>query len=101
MSPYPHPSKAPIERLEIQNVFSFGEEVAPIELGRLNLLIGANGAGKSNILEAIEILASAPRDVQAAIRRGGGIHDVLLSKERGQTALYWERRGRHPLPGHP
>ncbi len=66
-----------IERLEIRNVFSFGGEAQPIELGRLNLLIGANGSGKSNVLEAIELLASTPRDVQAAIREAGGIYDVL------------------------
>jgi predicted ATPase len=71
-----------IERLEIQNIFSFGDEAEPIEMGRLNLLIGANGAGKSNILEAIELLASTPRDVQAAIREAGGIYDVLSRRSR-------------------
>ena len=92
-----------IERLEIRNVFSFGDEAEPIELGRMNLLIGANGAGKSNILEAIELLASTPRDVQAAIRESGGIYDVLSrrSKPEGLTGAASRpssasRTGRHP-----
>lgn len=83
-----HPVAAPariegsIERLKIQNIFSFGDEAEPIDMGRLNVLIGANGAGKSNILEAIELLASSPRDVQAAIREAGGIHDVLSRRTK-------------------
>ena len=37
---------------------------AEVELGRVNLFIGGNGAGKSNILEAIGVLsASADRGV--------------------------------------
>lgn len=34
-------------------------EQAEIELGNLNVLIGANGAGKSNLLEAIGVLSAA------------------------------------------
>jgi hypothetical protein len=46
------PSAAPtriegaIESLTIENVFSFGSEGKPIPMAPLNLLIGANGAGK-------------------------------------------------------
>lgn len=44
-----------------------------IELGRVNVFIGANGSGKSNLLEAIGVLgaASAGRvDDEALLRRG-------------------------------
>ena len=44
-----------------------------IELGRVNCLIGANGAGKSNILEALGVLSAAASgrvDDEAIIRRG-------------------------------
>jgi predicted ATPase len=71
-----------IERIEIRNIFSFGAEAEPIELGPLNILIGANGAGKSNVLEAIEILASTPKDIQTAIRDAGGIYDVLSRRTK-------------------
>lgn len=45
----------------------------PLELGRLNCFIGANGAGKSNILEAIGVLSAAAGgrvDDEALLRRG-------------------------------
>ncbi|MBR9971322.1 AAA family ATPase [Magnetospirillum sulfuroxidans] len=44
-----------------------------IPLGRLNCFIGANGAGKSNVLEAIGILGAAAKgivDDEALLRRG-------------------------------
>ena len=44
-----------------------------IELGTVNVFIGANGSGKSNILEAIGLLSSAASgrvDDEALIRRG-------------------------------
>ena len=34
-----------------------------LELGRVNCLIGANGVGKSNILEAIGVLGAAANGV--------------------------------------
>lgn len=44
-----------------------------LELGRINCLIGANGAGKSNVLEAIGVLGAAANgkvDDEALLRRG-------------------------------
>jgi len=44
-----------------------------IELGRVNCFIGANGVGKSNILEAIGVLGAAANGVvddEALLRRG-------------------------------
>jgi predicted ATPase len=34
-------------------------EAAKIELGNLNVFVGANGSGKSNLLEAIGVLSAA------------------------------------------
>lgn len=45
----------------------------PIPLGRVNCLIGANGVGKSNVLEAIGVLGAAANGVvddEALLRRG-------------------------------
>lgn len=45
----------------------------PIELGRINCFIGANGVGKSNILEAIGVLGAAANGVvddESLLRRG-------------------------------
>lgn len=44
-----------------------------VTLGRVNCFIGANGAGKSNVLEAIGVLSAAASgrvDDEAIIRRG-------------------------------
>ena len=44
-----------------------------LELGRINCLIGANGAGKSNVLEAVGVLGAAANgkvDDEALLRRG-------------------------------
>jgi ABC-type cobalamin/Fe3+-siderophores transport system ATPase subunit len=44
-----------------------------VELGQFNVLIGANGSGKSNLLEAIGIIGAAASgriDDQALLRRG-------------------------------
>ncbi len=45
----------------------------PVELGRVNCFIGANGVGKSNILEAVGVLGAAASgrvDDESLIRRG-------------------------------
>lgn len=56
------------------NVGGFKSIVAmPLELGRVNCFIGANGVGKSNILEAMGILgaaASGSVDDESLLRRG-------------------------------
>ena len=36
----------------------------------LNVLIGSNASGKSNLIEALSLLQAAPRDIQAPIREG-------------------------------
>lgn len=46
-----------IERISIKGFKSIVD--AEMELGRLNVLVGANGAGKSNLLEAIGLLGCA------------------------------------------
>lgn len=60
-----------IRKVEISNFKSISN--LSIELGRFNLLIGENGCGKSNILEAIALGAAASKndlDVGALTSRG-------------------------------
>ena len=48
-------------------------ESVDIDLGRINVFIGANGSGKSNLLEAIGVLSAAANgrvDAEALMRRG-------------------------------
>lgn len=60
-----------LTRIEIDGFKSIVSQ--PLDLGRLNCLIGANGVGKSNVLEAIGVLGAAANgkvDDEALLRRG-------------------------------
>jgi predicted ATPase len=65
----------PIETIQLRNLLSFGPETEPFELRALNVLIGANGSGKSNFIEAIELLHALPRDMREHFRNRGGAQD--------------------------
>lgn len=74
-----------------------------IEPAQVNVFIGANGSGKSNILEAIGLLSAAAAgrvDDQALLRRGvrpgvPALYKTALQAFRLQPAIYleadWER----------
>jgi predicted ATPase len=66
-----------IRSLQMRNFLSYGPDSASIPLKPLNLIIGANGSGKSNLLEAMALLQSAPGQLIAPIREGGGVRDWL------------------------
>jgi predicted ATPase len=72
-----------IRSLRLQNFLSYGNEEEKIELQPLNVLIGPNASGKSNLIEAIGILKALPTDLVAPIRQGGGISDFLWKGESG------------------
>lgn len=62
-----------LQSLRINNFLSYSQEAEEIPLGALNVLIGPNASGKSNLIEAIGLLSSTSRDLTAPIREGGGI----------------------------
>ncbi len=62
-----------IERIRIQNLLSFDSVGVDIELKQLNVLIGANGSGKSNFLEAISLFQAAPKMLADPVRNNGSI----------------------------
>ena len=71
-----------LKSLHLQNFLSFGRDCLPVELGPLNVIIGANGSGKSNFIEAIDLMRAAPNssersDTRAAIRDGGGVREWI------------------------
>lgn len=72
-----------IHSLQLQNFLSYGSEGEKIELQPLNVLIGTNASGKSNLIEAIALLKATPTDLPAPIRQGGGIGDFLWKGEKG------------------
>jgi predicted ATPase len=66
-----------IQRIELNNLLSFGSNDNGLDLLPLNVLIGPNGSGKSNFIEAIALMRAAPRDYQDVVRRGGGVREWL------------------------
>lgn len=76
------PAPAPFfSRLKLTGFLSFEPASEPLELKALNVLIGANGAGKSNLVEAFSVLRAVPRDLPLPIRQGGGVKDWLWHGE--------------------
>ncbi|WP_293153738.1 MULTISPECIES: AAA family ATPase [unclassified Microcoleus] len=72
-----------IHSLQLQNFLSYGSEAETIELQPLNVLIGTNASGKSNLIEAMGVLKATPTDLLVPIRQGGGISDFLWKGEKG------------------
>jgi len=64
-------------RLRLRNLLSYGPESDTIALEPLNVVIGPNAGGKSNLIEALSLLQAAPRDLAQCIRDGGGIAEWL------------------------
>ncbi len=60
-----------LRSLKLNNFLSFGPESQDIELTPLNVLIGPNASGKSNFIEALELIHATPTDISDAIRIGG------------------------------
>ncbi|MDT9197517.1 AAA family ATPase [Limnospira fusiformis KN01] len=66
-----------IHSLKLRNLLSYGSDTEPLKLEPLNVLIGRNASGKSNLIEALGILKATPTDLTTPIRQGGGISDFL------------------------
>lgn len=65
-----------LRRVKIRNYKSIAE--CDVELGRFNVIVGRNGSGKSNFLDAIRFVAeSLETSLDHAVRSRGGIEDVL------------------------
>ncbi len=71
-----------IQTIKLQNFLSYGPKRQEIELQPLNVLIGANGSGKSNLIEAFSFLKATPTDIMVPIRKGGGTSEFLWKGQR-------------------
>jgi predicted ATPase len=63
--------------MQLRNFLSYGDTPKEIKLKSLNVLIGPNSSGKSNLIEALGILCATPTDLTAPIREGGGVSEWL------------------------
>lgn len=70
-----------VQRLQIRNYKSIRE--ADIRLERINLLVGRNGSGKSNVLDALHFISDCLRSsVDHSLEKRGGIRDVCRRTAR-------------------
>ncbi len=70
--------------MRLRNFLSFGNSSDEIEMKTLNVFIGPNASGKSNLIEAFSILKAAPTDLKEPISPGGGIREWLWKGGKGR-----------------
>lgn len=64
--------------IRLQNILSYDSWDNEFRLEPLNVLIGPNASGKSNLIEVLSLLAAAPTgDLQMPINEGGGVRNWL------------------------
>lgn len=67
-----------LKSIQPSNLLSFGPETEPIELRPLNILIGANGSGKSNLIEVLRLLFLLPdKEPWRVVLATGGVDEWL------------------------
>jgi len=73
-----------IEKIRLRNILSFGDKAEEIELQPLNVIIGQNASGKSNLVDVIKLLRSLPLDKGLGnfLSRNGGISEWLWKGKR-------------------
>lgn len=77
------PNQKLIRTIQLNNFLSYGQSADIIELEPLNVLIGPNCSGKSNLIEALGLLQATPKDLTAPIREGGGVSEWLFKGAKG------------------
>jgi len=103
-----------LKRIVLRNYKSIAD--CDVSLGRLNFFVGANGAGKSNFLDALRLVADSLRtSLDQALRERGGISEVRrrstghpnhfavrldLHLEDGSRATYGFSIGSRPQGGY-
>lgn len=66
-----------IRKMKVSGLLSFGREGIDLELKPLNVLIGPNGSGKTNLLETIGLLKASATHLPSPINESGGIKEWL------------------------
>jgi predicted ATPase len=89
-------------KIRLDGFLSFAPGSNALELQPLNVLIGVNASGKSNLIEAFELLRAMPTNLVDAIREGGGAAEWIWKGEGATRSAEIEvevkvRAGKRPL----
>ena len=74
-----------LREIRVENILSFGQ--AQLELRPLNVLIGPNASGKSNLLRTLGLLRALPKDLQKEISEKGGLRSWVNQKTKGTAQI--------------
>lgn len=74
-----------LKSMRINRMLSFRD--VDLDLRPLNVLIGPNASGKSNLIEVIALLQSTSRDLAGFVRQSGGITDWLWKGSSSENGL--------------
>lgn len=86
-----------ISSLEIEGFRSFKK--ALWEPGALNIIIGANGTGKSNLLRFLSLISVAAKGgLASAIQRSGGIGSLLWNGKASSIRFVLKAESSDPFP---
>jgi AAA15 family ATPase/GTPase len=70
-----------IHSMRLQNFLSYGDKGEEVKLEPLNVLIGRNASGKSNLIEAVGVIHSLPTSIASGIRQAEEVLMRLSGKE--------------------
>lgn len=81
-----------LKSLKLTNFLSYGESDEWIDLHPINVIVGRNGVGKSNFLEAIGFIRSTTglsesNNLLATIGRGGGVQNWIWKGTRKSSQV--------------
>ena len=89
--------KKVIKSIRLENILSYGPDTPEFDLEPLNVIIGPNASGKSNLIEALSIVADTPKDIQEPIRKGGRNCRVALERNPETCQRYHRSNCRSTL----
>lgn len=72
-----------IRQIQAAGLLSFGSDGFNLPLNNLNVLIGANGSGKSNLIELLAVLQAAPTNIAQPMWENGGIDAWFWKDDAG------------------
>ena len=78
-----------LKSIKVNGLLSFRD--VELELRPLNVLVGPNASGKSNLIEIMALLQAVPRDLASFFRQSGGVSDWVWkgtepSRETGSSS---------------
>lgn len=78
---------AALKKISIKGFKSI-KELVDFELSNLNVFIGSNGAGKSNLIEFFEVIKRIPdKNVNSFIMQNGGINDFFFQGRKNTEKI--------------